>query len=39
MKKIEPATSGKSDGALTLMTTGGDSITVPFDTTFLTGPL
>jgi hypothetical protein len=39
MKKIEPAKSGKSDGALTLTTTGDETVTVPFDTTFLTGPL
>jgi hypothetical protein len=39
MKKIEPAKSGQSEGVLALTTTGGDSITVPFDTTFLTGPL
>jgi hypothetical protein len=39
MKKIEPAKSGQSDGVLALTTTGGDIITVPFDTTFLTGPL
>jgi hypothetical protein len=39
MTKIESAKSGISDGALTLTTTGGDAVTVPFDTTFLSGPL
>jgi hypothetical protein len=39
MKTIEPAESGKSGGCLTLTTTGGESVTVPFDTTFLAGPV
>jgi hypothetical protein len=39
MKTIEPAESGKSGDGLTLTTPEGESVTVPFDTTFLAGPL
>jgi hypothetical protein len=40
MKTIEPAAACKSgDETLPLTTTEGESLTVPFDTTFLAGPV